>query len=112
VVAVVITIAVVGTAAAEEIKKRRTFQTRDDSKKTANNTQCDSCKLHPNGRFRDIYHPGNIRGLERPKRNGVEFCLRFQTLGHCFSDCKYKIVHVKLTESEEEKLKTFVSTAR
>ena len=68
--------------------------------------------LHPNERFRDIYHPGNIRGLERSKRNGIEFCLRFQPFGHCFSDCKYKEGRVKLTESEEEKLKMCVSTAQ
>ena len=93
-------------------KNRRTFQPRDDSKKISNNTQCNSRKLHSSERFRNIFHPGNIRGLKRPKRNGVEFCLRFQTLDHCFSGCKYKTGHVKLTESEEEKFKTFLSTAR
>ena len=93
-------------------KRRRTFQPRDDSKKISNNNQCDYCKLHSNERFRDVFHPGNIRGLERPKRNGVEFCLRSQTLGHYFSDCKHKTSHVKLTEGEEEKVKTCVSTAR
>jgi len=93
-------------------KHHRTFQPWDDSKKVSNNNQCDSCKLHSNERFRDIFHPGNIRGLERPKRNGFEFCLRFQTIGYWFADCKYKTCNVKLTEGEEEQVKRLVSTAR
>ena len=63
--------------------------------------------------FRDLFHPGNIRNLEKPKiADGIPMCLRFHSLGSCFTDCKYKDGHSCLTTEEARKMKTFVDSAR
>ena len=91
--------------------KRRCFQPQDITKKVPNNSNCKECQLSPNEQFRDLFHPGNIRNLRKTERNGVVLCMRFHTLGYCFSDYKYKIGHGTLGDAEPE-MKSFVPQAR
>ena len=91
--------------------KRCRFQPQDQSKKISNSSICQACQLTPNEPFRDLFHPGNIRQLKKPERNGVMLCMRFHILGYCFSDCKYKSGNGVLGEAEQA-MKTFVAQAR
>ena len=91
--------------------KRHRFQPQDTSKKIPNNNIPKECQLSPNEQFRDMFHPGNIRNLKKPERNGVVLCMRFHTIGYCFSDCKYKSSHGVLGDAEPA-MKIFVAQAR
>ena len=91
--------------------KRHCFQPQDTSKKVPNNKVCKECQLSPNEQFRDLFRPGNIRNLRKTERNGVVLCMRFHTLGYCFSDCKYKSGHGTLGDAETA-MKSFVAQAR
>lgn len=47
------------------------------------------CMLVLTKQFRDVFHPGVMRNLDKPKKkNGIMMCLRFHTLGFYFGDCK------------------------
>ena len=71
------------------------------------------CKLGQNESFRDIFHPGNVRGMEnQKKRNGSQMCIRFHTLGYCFDDFNYKSGHGNLDSDETKDLKTFTGKAK
>ena len=92
-------------------RKRRRFQPQDQSKKITNDNICQDCRLSSNEPFREMFHPGNIRTLKKPENNGVMLCMRYHTLGYCFSDCKYKSGHGVLGAAEAA-MKTFVAQAR
>jgi len=95
-------------------RTRRQFGSDSDrSKKIANANSHEGCMLKMTEQFRDLFHPGNIRNLEKPKiADGTPMCLRFHTLGSCFTDCKYKDGHTCLTTEEARKMKSFVDSAR
>ena len=60
-----------------------------------------------------MLHPGNVRGLQKPKNwNVKQLCLRFHNLGYCFDDCGYKQGHGQLDDSETNALKSFVEAAK
>ena len=83
------------------------------TKGVMNNNICSQCKLGNNELFRDIFHPSNIKGIEKPKNNnGQQLCLRYHTLGYCFEVCGYKSGHGQLNDAETILVKTFVETAR
>ena len=71
------------------------------------------CKLGQNEPFRDIFHPGNVRGMENPKKNnGSQMCLWFHTSGYCFDDCNCKSGHGNLKLDETEDLKKFTGKTK
>ena len=75
--------------------------------------QHDCCKLAENESYRSLFHPGNIRGLEKPKKKtGELICLRCHTMEYCFQDCKYASGHGTLDQEEAQKLGDFVNKAR
>ena len=97
-----------------EEKTRRQFGTDSDrSKKIANAHPQEDCTLKITEQFRDLFHPGNIRNMDKPNRNdGGQMCLRFHCLGFCFTNCKFKDGHSRLDAPEIQRLKTFVDGAR
>ena len=70
------------------------------------------CKLAPNEKYRELFHPGNLKGVLKPKRNNELLCLRFHTLGYCYPDCKYRSGHGVLSQEEEKQMKEFMHEAR
>ena len=58
-----------------------------------------------------MFHPENIRNLDKPKKNDIMLCMRFHTLRHFFSNCKYKSGHGVLGEAEVV-MTVFVTQAR
>ena len=92
--------------------KRRQFTPKDSSKRVFNGKDVSAYKLKQNEQFRDMFHPGNIKGVTKPARNGDMFCLRYHTLGFCYPDCKYKSGHCVLTPEEEGKFTEFMKEAR
>ena len=72
----------------EEGEDRRTFGTDSErSKKIANANPQEGGMLRMTEQFRDLFHSGNIRNLEKPKlADGTPMCLRFHALGSCFTD--------------------------
>ena len=96
-------------------RKRRQFQPRDQRNndlRIRNENHCKACGLKESEQFRDLFHPGNIRSLTKPTKNGEQLCLRYHVLGHCFQDCKFKSGHQKLSQEDEAKLSEFLSSAR
>ena len=83
------------------------------SKRIPNPDQHEVCKLAENESYRSLFHPGNVKGLDKPKKKTGEFiCLRCHTLGYCFPDCKYVSGHGPLDKEEAGELATFVNKAR
>ena len=83
------------------------------SKRILNPDQHAICKLAENESYRSLFHPGNIRDLEKPKKKtGEMICLRCHTLGYCFPDCKYISGHGTLDNEEAQALASFVGKAR
>ena len=73
----------------------------------------DDCKLRPNEQLRDLFHPGNVRGLARPKfKSGTWICTRFHGLGFCFKDCYNAKGHAKPDEDEASDFKKYSIGAR
>ena len=69
--------------------------------------------LRPNEQLRDIFHPGNVRNIPRPKRkNGYHMCARYHSLGFCYNDCRASNGHGKLSDEEASDFKQFVEAAR
>ena len=95
-------------------QKRRQFT--DDqirSRRIINPNMRDDCKLSQNEQFNDVFHPGNIRTLVKPKyTNGVEMCIRYHDLGFCFGDCKHEKGLGVMDNEECVKFRQFVATAR
>ena len=95
-------------------QKRRQFnndQTR--SRRIMNPNAKDNCKLKQDEQFRDIFHPGNVRTITKPKfKSGVEMCLRYHSLGFCFGDCKHVAGHGDMDNEETIEFCQFVGTAR
>ena len=58
-----------------------------------------------------MFHPENIRNLDKPKKIGMMLCMIFHTLGYYFFDCKYKSVHGVMGEAEAA-MAAFVTQAR
>ena len=78
-----------------------------------NSNPKDGCMLALTEQFRDIFHPGNVRALEKPKnKKGIMICLRFHTLGFCFGDCKYKNGHGSLDTDKTRSLSIYIISAR
>ena len=94
--------------------KRRQFGSNNDrGTRIPNANTQDGCTLEPTEMFRDVFHPGNVRFLVKPKlKTGTEMCLRFHALGFCFRDCKHKEGHGTLDADETALLKTYVEGAR
>ena len=70
-------------------------------------------KLRQNEQFKDVFHPGNIRTLKKPKyKNGTEICIRYHSLGFCFGDCKHEKGHSDMDNEEGTEFCQFVGTAR
>ena len=94
-------------------KTRCQFGTDSErSKKIANAHPQQGCIFQSTEQFRDLFHPGSIRNLDKPKiAYGTPMCLRFHSLCSCFTDCKYKDGHSWLTTDEARKMKTFFDSA-
>ena len=83
------------------------------SKKITNPTQRNECKLVEGEQFKYLFHPGNIKSLDKPKNNqGVTLCMRYHTMGYCFKDCKYLKSHGNLNNEETVGMANFLATAR
>ena len=83
------------------------------SKKIGNSNFQNDCKLKEGENFKMLFHPGNLKGLTRPKnKSGEDLCLRFHCLGYCFSDCKYNGGHGSLSRNEKEEVVRFVNGVR
>ena len=97
-----------------EEKTRRQFGNESDRSKKIQNPQAqESCMLQLNEQFRDLFHPGNLRNVEKPKlKCGTQICLRYHCIGYCFTDCKFKDGHAGLNDTETASLKSFVEGAR
>ena len=96
-------------------KKRRQFKGEGDEKmrRIANHDIKIEHRLRPDEQYGLIFHPGNLKDLEKPKRkNGDPICLRFHTVGFCYSDCFVKEGHGKLSEEEGTRLQEFTKKAR
>ena len=102
-----------GGGGGEERQRRQFGNDSDRSKKIANANLQESCALKVTEQFRDLFHPGNIRNMDKPNLNdGGPICLRFHCIGFCFTNCKFKDGHSRLDAAEIQKLKTFVDVAR
>ena len=97
-------------------RKRRSFVNDSDSgrsQKVQNNHVCLECKLQEGEQFKYMFHPSNIRELEKPKtKDGKSKCLRWHTIDFCFKDCKFIKGHGTNDDAEEAALIAFVSKAR
>ena len=83
------------------------------SKKVTNSEIRGECKLADGEQFRFLFHPGNIKDMEKPKNGlGATLCMRFHTMGYCFRDCKYVKGHGVLSSGETAELATFMASAR
>ena len=83
------------------------------NKKIINPDQRGECKLSDGEQFKFLFHPGNIKSMEKPKNNqGVTLCMRYHTMDYCFKDCKYLNGHGTLKEGEAADMARFLSTAR
>ena len=83
------------------------------NKKIINPDQRGECKLSDGEQFKFLFHPGNIKSMEKPKNSqGVTLCMRYHTMGYCFKDCKYLNGHGTLKEGEAVEMARFLSTAR
>ena len=83
------------------------------SKKIANENRQQGYMLQSTEKFPDLFHPGNIRNLDKPKiEDGTPMCLQCHSLGSCFTDCKYKDGLICLTTEEARKMKAFVDSTR
>ena len=95
-------------------QKRRQFT--DDqarSRRIMNPSMREDCKLRQNEQFKDVFHPGNIRTLTKPKyKNGIEMCIRYHALGFCFGDCKHEKVHGDMDDEGGMEFCQFVGAAR
>ena len=61
--------------------------------------------------FRNIFNPGNIKGVEKPKNSaGKQFCLKLHTLDFCFKE--YKFAHGTLNNDDLTSMKKSVKSAR
>ena len=96
-------------------RKRRTFDREDNnrSRKVDNPHARDNLKLKSEETYRLVFHPGNMRDLDKPKlKNGAPMCLRYHSLGFCFSDCKVANGHSKLDNDEASDFLAFLTKAR
>ena len=92
---------------------RRQFKEGDRQKRITSGNMGTKCKLGQNEQFKDIFHPGNIKGMDKPmKKDGCMMCIRWHSLGYCFEDCRFKSGHGKLDELEEKSLKNYQSIVR
>ena len=95
---------------------RRQFNNDDDSERNRriqNPNMHEDCKLRPNEQLRDLFHPGNTRGLTKPKlKTGAWMCPRFHGLGFCFKDCYNSKGHGKADDEEAAEFKKYVNGAR
>ena len=83
-------------------KKRCQTSSQEQSKRILNSAESKRFKLAPNEQFMDIFHPRNLRGLVKPTRNNELFCLRYHTVGFCYSDCKYKNGYNEQSQNEKK----------
>ena len=61
----------------------------------------EDCKPRPSEQLRDIFHPGNCRGLNRPKlKNRAWMFTRFHDLGFHSKDC-YNLKGYGKSDKEE-----------
>ena len=101
-----------------ETGKRRFFdedkgQDGNRPQKINNPSIAESCKLKDGEQHKYIFHPGNIRRIDKPmKKNGNQICLRFHCSGFCFKDCKFAGGHGTLDNEEKVDLLTFMAKAR
>ena len=95
---------------------RRQFNGGEDSdrnRRIQNPHMKEEHKLRPNEQLRDLFHPGNVRGLTRPKfKNGAWMCTRFHGLGFCFKDCHNVKGHAKPDDEEAADLRKYINGAR
>ena len=95
-------------------RKRRSFDNRNDSDRAVrviNSTLHDTWKLCTNEVYRDVFHPGNNRCLEKLKKKNIETnCLRYHTVRFWFKDCKFN--HGVLDTEEAAVHAAFVKVAR
>ena len=83
------------------------------AKKISNPDQHDCCRLKEGEQFRFLFHPGNLDGLEKPQRkDGEALCMKFHTMGFCFTDCKYRSGHGRLSEDEKVMMSKFLTGVR
>ena len=101
-----------------ETGKRRFFdedkgQDGNRPQRVNNPSIAESCKLKDGEQHKYIFHPGNIRRIDKPmKKNGNQICLRFHCSGFCFKDCKFAGGHGTLDNEEKVDLLTFMAKAR
>ena len=95
-------------------KKRRQFKGEEDkARKIPNPNMREDLKLKHDEQYGLIFHPGNIKNLEKPKKSsGNPICLRFHSIGFCYNDCKVHNGHGTLTEDEAKQFKEFIKQAR
>ena len=69
--------------------------------------------LQFNEQLRDLFHPGNLRNVKKPKLNySPQMCLHYHCIGYCFTDFTFKSGHASLDITKTASLKTFVDRAR
>ena len=72
-----------------------------------------ACRLAEDESYRFMFHPGNLKGLQKPKRkNGDAICLRYHTIGHCFKDCNFASGHGSLDSEEASEMAKFLEGVR
>ena len=73
----------------------------------------EECKFKNGEMIRQVFHPANTNGTERPKlRNGASICNRYHTVGFCFTDCKIFDSHRKLEKDEADSFCRFLKSVR
>ena len=94
--------------------KRRSFdQDNGRNQRVVNTKLSDTCKLCDGEQYRFIFHVGNIREIEKPKKkNGDMMCMRFHSLGYCFKDCRFANGHGELDADETKDMEKFLGKAR
>jgi hypothetical protein len=96
-------------------RKRRQFEQGggEPKKRIFNPQKNEACLLRSDERLRDIFHPGNVRNIPRPKlKNGNHICVRYQALGFCYHDCSSANGHKNLSPEETKDFLQFLKSAR
>ena len=85
----------------------------DIYRKVTNTQPKNDRKLRHDKQYNLIFDPENIRNLKKLKKeNGSPICLRFHSLGFCYSDYKTQKGYEILTDGEAWKLRPFTMEVR
>ena len=62
-------------------------------------------KLKQDEQYGLFFHPGNIKNLGKPKKPiRIPICLRYHSIGFCYTDCKVNRGHGTLTEEKNREV--------